>query len=122
MVGTADGLLDDPRGDVRWGVDFKSINDAGFLKLSTPSKHYRMQFMCYMMSLDIHNFLVIYINKNTSQLRAIPIYREQKLIDEIQDRVDFIRKCVDTGQIPHPVTSTYECRFCPFQQVCKDTL
>lgn len=84
IYGFADGVID-------WGgqdmvVEFKSINDAGYMAISKMKKpkddHYR-QVQLYMAAMDLQTSMVIYENKNDQAITIFEVKRNQEYLDKL---------------------------------------
>jgi hypothetical protein len=104
--------------DLRFGLEIKSINDAGFKKLNGPEPYHVVQDHVYMGCMDLPLMTTLYYNKNDSSMAEYPMSFTTEIWDAIVAKIHFVRKrAVDDN--PPDREAGYHCRTCRYAHVCK---
>jgi hypothetical protein len=118
--GTMDGIL-----YTGGGLEFKSINDRGFGKVTSfgPLEGHLYQVHNYMYLGDIGHFSIIYENKNTGEWREFRVDRNEMLIKQAEIRFAELNEHVDKKILPKVlpdcrVEEGTQFRQCPYRDVC----
>jgi CRISPR/Cas system-associated exonuclease Cas4 (RecB family) len=107
-------------------VEIKTTNDRNFeyrKQSKTASNSNRMQLLIYMKILKHKMGVIIYENKNTHELLAIPVIPTKEDVEEVNKMFDWmrrVRKAFDDKQLPERVSrqGTKMCAECPVEKVC----
>jgi len=125
MCGSADGVfereitIDGQTYLIRIIIDWKSINSAGFTKLGdTPGSDYSKQMHGYMVSGDIPITFVLFINKDNSVFKNIPLLYTPKIWDPIGTRLKGIIEKANNMEEPIKTVAGH-CTSCAFLEECK---
>lgn len=104
-------------------VDMKTCNDRKFDRLlkTGPSLDYKVQLTIYANILPVEYGLLIYENKNDSNIAAYKITKNPKMYETIRSQALTMNEMVDKKLLPPPRPESkdnYECSNCPFKQMC----
>lgn len=73
MGGYIDSIIVMPGQSDETIVEIKSINDRQFQTLSSPKQEHKLQMGCYLMERQAPSGIILYMNKNTCELKEFPI-------------------------------------------------
>lgn len=105
-------------------IDMKTCNDNGFKKAQKegPKLGYRIQLTIYANILPVDFGLLIYENKNDSNITAFRIDKNTDTVfATIKNQAKLMNEMVDSKALPPPrpdSKDTYECSNCPFAKIC----
>jgi hypothetical protein len=105
-------------------VDMKTINDYGYKKVlqSGPDLKYKIQLTIYANLLPVEYGLLIYENKNSSEVAPYKIDKStDNIFAQIKKQAISMNEMVPLKLLPPPRPldqDDIECRKCPFAQVC----
>jgi len=119
IAGSTDGiyLIHDPV-QIRFGVEFKTINDAGYQKTSGPHQEHLIQGTVYQKCLDLPVMVFVYYNKNDSSMAEfVQIYDERRW-DAIAQKLDMVRDLALKREEPGREDG-WHCMNCKYKAVCK---
>lgn len=120
ISGHTDGIVqvNTPEGVVRFGLEIKTINDAGYKKTNSPHGHHITQATVYQACFDLPVFLFLYYNKNDSTMSEFVHIYDHKRWEAIQKRLNAVRSSAMTNEAPDRETS-WQCATCRWKGVCK---
>lgn len=128
MAGHADGLMtrvfriDGQEVRLRIVFEFKTISSSGFRKLtSTPHLAYVKQVHAYMTCLDVGVTVLLYINKDNSNMAAFPLIYNPSTWKPLEARLLNVRALRKKYQEPKKKTGN-GCRSCGYLEVCAPPL
>lgn len=102
-------------------VDFKSINGILFNKLEEPKEENVNQLQLYMHFFKIPRGILLYMNKDTSELKEFYLEydkkRCEKLLADLKNLKDKINKNIVPSRLPD-FPQNWQCRFCQFKDIC----
>jgi CRISPR/Cas system-associated exonuclease Cas4 (RecB family) len=104
--------------NLRFGVEIKSINDAGFKKLNGVEPYHVVQVHLYMGCLDLPIMIVLYYNKNDSTMVEYPIKFSSEVWDAIVAKIYYVRERA-VEEKPPEREAGYHCRTCRYAHVCE---
>ena len=110
IVGKADGIL--VFHGVRYLLEIKSINSAGFSKLNSAKKEHRKQAMIYARTLGVETILFLYEDKNTQNMKLFLDKVDHSLLKEVDDMRDEVELIIKSGQIPGGIFPSRFCDWC----------
>lgn len=103
-------------------IDMKTINHDQFKRLSgSPHPEYIIQLTIYIFLLDCEYGLLIYENKNNSDMAAFKVERDDDIMNAVKKQVEKMNEMVDSRLLPPPrptSKSDYECKYCEFAPLC----
>lgn len=113
IEGHTDGVLDD------WVVEIKSIGDASYKTLVRPKKEHLWQVHCYMAALDIPRAQVLYVNRNTGDMRLFRVRFQPEVWAQVAALIGTVERAVAAETPPEGINKSYVCRGCKFFRVCE---
>lgn len=128
VCGSADGLatrvvtVGPKRLKMKIVFEFKTISKAGFEKLgSKPQTPHIQQTHMYMRCLDAPVTVVIYINKNDSNMVAFPYLFDVRTWKPLEERLVRIAEMADNLEDPIKAVG-YDCMECGYLEDCNPPL
>jgi len=115
IYGHADGVLREED----WVIELKSIGDASYKVLVRPVKDHIYQVHCYMVALDIPRTQLLYINRNTGDMRLFRVEFDEAIWDEIVEIIRVNEEAIKNNVPPEGVNKAYTCRGCKFNYYCE---
>jgi len=104
--------------------DMKTIGQSAWdfqLNKKGAHKPYLIQLTCYTHILDCDYGVLMYENKNNSELKWYKVERNEEWWETIKWQSKTMQKMVSNKQLPPPRPedkSSYECRGCEFSSLC----
>ena len=122
IIGHGDGqLLIDGH---KYLLEIKTVNDRGFAALQGVKDAHKQQIHAYMKALKLDAAVVVYINKNTSELREYVVnYHEAYYQEHVAKRITSYFDCVRALRLPAregESPSRMPCSYCDFRRICFD--
>jgi CRISPR/Cas system-associated exonuclease Cas4 (RecB family) len=123
IFGFADGIL-------QWGetqpvLEIKTMREESYSyrKHAKPPNYHLMQLLIYMKILGRKLGVLLYENKNSHELHAIPVEADEESLAWVEHAFDWMRKVRakwESGEIPKkPYRSNSKvCKTCPLQKAC----
>lgn len=114
--------------DKEYIVEIKTCNDDAFNRhkaTKTASKYQILQLLIYMKIYKKKNGILLYENKNTHEMLAIPVVINDKHIEFINYLFDWMREVWGAWQdkaipqVPFRSNNIKICNNCPLQAACK---
>jgi CRISPR/Cas system-associated exonuclease Cas4 (RecB family) len=103
-------------------VDMKSINKSQWSKIQhEPHFYYVVQITIYIHILNLDYGLIIYENKDDSDIRIFKVLKNEDLWSAIRRQAEIMNKMFEKKSLPPPRPSSknsFECRFCEFSNIC----
>lgn len=93
-------------------VEVKSIKSLAFL--DKPLDHHIEQATLYMWGSRTKKAIIIYVEKNTLQMKWFPIDFDKKLCNEIIDKILLTIGYLENKELPLKIISDWECKYCPY--------
>ena len=120
LTGHVDGVyqLQTPDGPVRFGIEFKTISDAGFKATNGPHAEHIMQGTVYQKCLDLPVMLFVYWNINDCSLAEYIQPFDNERWEAIAEKLNMVRACAMREELPEGEYS-YNCRTCLYRGICK---
>lgn len=120
LSGHADGIyrITSTPDQVRFGVEIKTINDAGYQKTSGPHQEHLTQGTIYQKCLDLPLMVYFYYNKNDSSVAEfIHIFDELRWA-AIVKKINMVREHAYKDVPPEQETG-WHCSNCKYRGICK---
>lgn len=123
MSGTIDGLNQDEG----FGWELKGINDRGYrwVLQKGPSRSHLLQIHAYMFATNYDTWSLVYENKNDQTWKEFVIERDDALIQEVKDDLEFMYQSLQKGRLPaiqsECLSQTGDYKRCPFAYMCLET-
>jgi hypothetical protein len=105
-------------------VDFKTVNDYGYKSQVAPlgpHKAYIIQIIIYTHILDCEYGIILYENKNDSNLAAFRVDRNDEVFDTVKWQTEKMQQMDAFKMLPPPKPLTKadtECKRCEFASIC----
>lgn len=125
IFGFADGIL-------QWGelqpiLEIKTMREESYAyrKHAKPPNYHLMQLLIYMKILGRKLGVLLYENKNSHELHAIPVEADEEKLAWVEHAFDWMRKVRaswESGETPKkPYRSNSKvCKTCPLQKACAE--
>jgi len=126
-AGHADGLMtrtftiDGRKVRLRIIFEFKTIASSGFRSLTRPHAAYVKQVHAYMTCIDVGITVLLYINKDNSNMAAFPILFSPKTWSPLEQRLVVVKELFEKYQEPDKKIGN-GCRSCGYLEVCAPPL
>jgi hypothetical protein len=102
---------------VRFGLEIKTINDAGFKITSSAHGEHVTQGTIYQKCLDLPVMLFLYYNKNNSSMVEFAVPFQKQRWVAIAEKLDVVRKAVLRDD-PPARENGYHCSECKYRKIC----
>jgi radical SAM protein with 4Fe4S-binding SPASM domain len=104
-------------------VDMKTCRDSVFKKIgfSGPHEEYIIQLTIYINILGCDSGLLIYECKNSSNISAFKINKNENIFETIKGQAIILQDLAKEKKLPPPRPATkadYECKNCKFRKIC----
>ena len=106
-------------------VEFKSQKDWMYGKtdyLQDAKPEHRAQVQLYMHFTGIHKAIILYENKNTSELREFQLSYDENFVTEILNSFEKLYSQINLNELPEKISGAkldkYPCAYCGFRQHC----
>ena len=103
-------------------IDFKSMNSMIFAKLTQPKEENVNQIQLYLHYFKIPKGILLYVNKNTLQLKEFILDYNPILAKKLLSGLTELKEEIDANIIPERLTDypdNWQCRYCQFKDICK---
>jgi len=104
--------------EIRFGIEIKSINDAGYKATSSPHPEHLTQCMVYQKAFDLPVMVVLYYNKNDSNFAEFIHLFDDRHWRAIAKKLTYVQECAINGELP-PQEAGFHCYRCKFKGPCK---
>ena len=113
LSGHTDGIytITLPHLEVRFGIEIKSINDAGFKATKSVHPEHAVQGTIYQACLDLPVMLFLYYNKNDSNMAEFLQVFDYAVWEEVKSKVNVVREYVYKKTLP-PQEVGFGCKTC----------
>lgn len=103
---------------VRFLLEIKTINDAGYKKTSGPHPEHLMQGTVYQKALDVPLIVFLYYNKNDSSMAEFVHEFDPRRWDAIVDKLEMVREAAIKEEPPSREPG-WACSTCKYKGICK---
>ncbi len=103
----------------RFVIELKSINNAGFNRLTQPKDSHKVQANLYTGLLRLKWFVVVYYNKDNSTLREFKVPFSQKMFNQSLAWCETVKEAAAAEELPKFSKDTCNEDFCRFVARCK---
>lgn len=103
---------------VRFLLEIKTINDAGYKKTSGPHAEHLMQGTVYQKCMDVPLIVFLYYNKNDSSMAEFVHQFDPKRWDAIVEKLNMVREHAFREEPPARETG-WHCSNCKYKGICK---
>ena len=123
FAGHCDGVLKD--GDTPYVFDVKSTKNSFFNQykkkgVRAVSKEYYIQLLLYMKYLKVSQGLIIFYNKDNSEIHVEQIEADNDLVSAYEDRALEISQTETEPERKWPDKTWWKCRLCSYRDECWD--
>jgi CRISPR/Cas system-associated exonuclease Cas4 (RecB family) len=122
ITGRADAILSD--GKELYVLDIKSINGQIFKSLNEPKEEHINQIQLYLHFFKQKKGILLYVNKDTQELREFPIDYDPKISQFLLKELNDLKIQIDKNIIPSRIPSwpdNWQCQYCQFKEICSMT-
>lgn len=122
ISGRADAVLSD--GKALYVLDIKSMNSMLFRVLKEAKEENVYQLQLYLHYFKIPKGILLYVNKDTSELKEFLIQYNPKLAQTLLKGLEALKVKIDNNIIPPRIVDYpkgWQCRYCQFRSVCDMT-
>lgn len=106
-----------PGDKVRFGIEIKTINEAGYQKTRGPHPEHIMQGTIYQKCLDLPLMVFLYYNKNDSSVAEFVHVFDPERWDAIVRKLNKVRECAFLDAPPEQETG-WHCSNCKYKVIC----
>lgn len=110
---------------VKYALEIKSINSAGFQRTTAPKHEHKAQLHAYMRCLGLKWGIVLYVNKDTGQMKEYVVRFDLAFyMEHVRGRIRTFFKRLRKNTLPPregTSPSVFPCMFCPFTRICFET-
>ncbi|MBA7704744.1 hypothetical protein ES703_113562 [subsurface metagenome] len=102
-------------------VDFKSMNSMVFRKLEEPKEENVNQIQLYLHYFKIPKGILLYMSKDTSELKDFVIQYNPKLAQSLLKGLETLDKKIKANIVPERLTNysqNWQCQYCQFKDIC----
>jgi hypothetical protein len=90
-----------PNGQLyRWGVEFKTIKEEDFDKLTAPKPDHVTQASIYARLAGVWWISIVYYNKNRSFMKEYPVSYSEEVWQAVTERVAFLKGHINRKTLP----------------------
>jgi len=102
---------------IRFGVEFKTINDEGYKKTNGPHAEHLIQGTVYQKCLDLPFMIFVYYNKNDSSIiEYVQIYDEHRW-EAIVKKIQYVQEHAILKTPPNKEDG-WHCNQCKYKKIC----
>lgn len=119
IKGRADAIISD--GKDLYVLDIKSINSMVFKNLDQPKEEHLDQIQLYLHYLDPKKGILLYVNKDTQELKEFEIPYDSKRVQSLLKELSDLKIKIDSNIIPPRIPGwpdDWQCQYCQFKEIC----
>ena len=119
ISGRADAIISD--GKDLYVLDIKSMNSMVFRNLEEPKEENINQLQLYLHFFKIPRGILLYVNKDTLELKEFPINYNQILVQSLLKDLTELKIKIDKNIIPRRLSDysqNWQCQYCAFKEIC----
>ena len=113
-----DSYAKEDEDEVRFLLEIKTINDAGYKKTSGPHPEHLMQGTIYQACLDVPVIVFLYYNKNDSSIAEYVHTFDSSRWEAIEAKLNVVREHA-VAEDPPPRELSFQCQRCRYKKTCK---
>jgi CRISPR/Cas system-associated exonuclease Cas4 (RecB family) len=102
-------------------LDIKSMNSLVFKGLEKPKEENVNQLQLYLHYFNIPKGILLYVNKDTQDLREFFIEKNQEIINSLLKELQDLKNKIDKDETPAALldySKNWQCQYCPFKEIC----
>jgi CRISPR/Cas system-associated exonuclease Cas4 (RecB family) len=103
-------------------VDFKSMNSLVFKNLREPKEENINQIQLYLHFFKIPKGILLYINKDTLELKEFLIEYNPILAKKLLEELAILKTKIDRDILPTRIKDwpeNWQCQYCQFKEICQ---
>ncbi len=103
-------------------VDFKSMNSLIFKSLNSPKDENVNQIQLYMHFFKIPRGILLYVNKDTSELKEFIITYNRAFCEKLLEDLRILKTKIEANIVPKVLTdypNNWQCKYCQFKEICQ---
>jgi CRISPR/Cas system-associated exonuclease Cas4 (RecB family) len=119
ISGRADAII--TLGNELYVVDFKSMNSMIFKNLSVAKEENINQLQLYLHFFKIPKGILLYINKDTLELKEFIINYDPTLAQALLKDLSVLKNKLDSNIVPRRLPDypeNWQCQYCQFKEIC----
>lgn len=119
ISGRADAII--TLGNEIYVIDFKSMNSMIFKNLSAAKEENINQLQLYLHFFKIPKGILLYINKDTLELKEFIINYNPTLAQALLEDLSALKKRLDANIVPQRISDyleNWQCQYCQFKEIC----
>jgi CRISPR/Cas system-associated exonuclease Cas4 (RecB family) len=119
ISGRADAIVS--CGKELYVLDIKSMNSMIFKGLDSPKEENIGQVQLYMHYFQIPKGILLYVNKDTQELKEFVVSYDKKLAESLLKGLKELKTKIDSNIIPERMEGypeNWQCRYCQFKEIC----
>jgi len=121
ISGRIDDLILVKENNKKFLVEVKSTRSID--AITEPSPTHIFQLQLYMDALNIHDGIVLYIEKNNLQSKGFEVKYEESKAKEAMKRFNILHQCLVSNVVPEPEARknkkmNWMCRYCEYRDRC----
>jgi CRISPR/Cas system-associated exonuclease Cas4 (RecB family) len=119
ISGRADAILSD--GKDLYVLDIKSMNGMIFRGLQEPKEDNVNQLQLYLHFFKIPRGILLYVNKDTLELKEFLINYNQNVVQSILKDLQELKTKIEKNIIPQRLADypqNWQCQYCAFKEIC----
>lgn len=120
ISGRADAIISDTK-DL-YVLDIKSMNGMVFNNLKEPKSENIDQIQLYLYYFRIPKGILLYVNKDTQELKEFIVERDEKRAKALLARLGVLKTEIEKNIIPERIPeypAGWQCKYCPFIEICR---
>lgn len=120
ISGRADAII--TLGNELYVVDFKSMNSLVFRNLQGPKEDNVNQIQLYLHFFKIPRGILLYINKDTLELKEFLIEYNPVLAQKLLKDLTDLKARIDSNIVPSRISGwpeDWQCQYCQFREICQ---
>ncbi len=120
VFGRADAIISDGRN--LYVLDIKSINSSAFKYLTKPKEENIFQLQLYLHYFRIPKGILLYVNKDTQELKEFLVDYNQTLSQNLIDDLKSVKAKIDKNIVPARISdypNNWQCRYCQYREICE---
>lgn len=122
ISGRSDAVLSD--GKSLYVLDIKSMNSMVFKTLTAAKEENINQIQLYLHYFKIPAGILLYVNKDTSELKEFIIKYDQTIAQNLLGELESLKTKIDANLIPQRLPDypqNWQCQYCQFKDICSTT-
>lgn len=103
-------------------LDFKSMNSMIFQKLDAAKEENINQIQLYLHFFKIPKGILLYINKNTLELKEFVLNYNSALCKKLLKDLAELKTKIEANVVPQRLAAypeNWQCRYCQFKEICQ---